>query len=51
MPFVRSSHWSGIRDSIKAITAPPDARSCWGEIKNRVDPELRAFVDGLIAEA
>ncbi len=49
--MLQTQHWSGIRDSIKAITTPPGARTCWGEIKNRVNPEFRAFVDGLIAEA
>ena len=45
-----TEHWSGIRDSIKTILSPPGARLCWGEIKNRVNPEFRAFVDSLIAE-
>ncbi|MGB6352273.1 MAG: hypothetical protein WBG10_19840, partial [Pseudolabrys sp.] len=49
--MLQTQHWSGIRDSIKAITTPPGARICWGEIKNRVNPEFRTFVDGLIAEA
>jgi hypothetical protein len=45
-----SEHWSGIRDSIKAILAPPGARLCWGEMKNLVNPEFRAFIDSLITE-
>ena len=45
-----TEHWSGIRDSIKAILTPPGARLCWGEIKNRVNPEFRAFIDSLLAE-
>ena len=45
-----TEHWSGIRDSIKTILSPPGARLCWGEIKNRVNPEFRAFVDSLISE-
>ena len=45
-----TEHWSGIRDSIKTILSPPGARLCWVEIKNRVNPEFRAFVDSLIAE-
>ena len=45
-----TEHWSGIRDSIKTILSPPGARLCWGEIKNRVNPEFRAFIDSLIAE-
>ncbi len=49
--MLQTQHWSGIRDSIKAIITPPGARACWGEIKNRVNPEFRTFVDGLIAEA
>lgn len=45
-----SEHWSGIRNSIKLILAPPGARSCWAEIQNRVNPEFREFVQALIAE-
>jgi hypothetical protein len=48
--MLQTQHWSGIRDSIKAIMAPPGARACWSEIKSRVNPEFRSFVDGLIAE-
>ena len=47
---LHSQHWSGIRESIKTIMATPGARACWSEIKNRVNPEFRAFIDGLIAE-
>jgi hypothetical protein len=46
---VHTEHWFGIRDSIKAILAPPGARACWSEIKNWLNPEFRAFVDSLIA--
>jgi hypothetical protein len=45
-----TEHWSGIHESIKTIMAPPGARTCWSEIKNRLNPEFRVFVDGLIAE-
>jgi hypothetical protein len=45
-----SEHWPGIRNSIKAIIATPGAQACWSEIKNRLNPEFRAFIDGLIAE-
>ncbi len=48
--MLRTEHWSGIRDSIKAILAPPGARVCWSEIKNRLNPEFRAFIDSLMAE-
>lgn len=47
---LHTQHWSGIRESIKTIMAMPGARACWSEIKNRVNPEFRAFIDGLIAE-
>ena len=47
---LHTQHWSGIRESIKTIMATPGARACWSEIKNRVNPEFRAFIDGLIAE-
>ena len=45
-----TEHWSGIRESIKTIMAPPGARTCWSEIKNRLNPEFRVFIDRLIAE-
>ena len=47
---LHTQHWSGIRESIKTIMATPGARACWSEIKTRVNPEFRAFIDGLIAE-
>lgn len=45
-----SEHWSGIRNSIKAILAPPGARLCWREIETRLNPDFRAFVDKMLAE-
>ena len=42
--------WSGIRESIKEILKQPGARVCWSAIKNRLNPEFRAFTDSLIAE-
>jgi hypothetical protein len=48
--MLQTEHWSGIRNSIKAILAPTGARVCWSEIKNRLNPEFRAFIDSLIAE-
>ena len=48
--LLHTEHWSGIRDSIKAIMATPGAQACWSEIKNRLNPEFRAFIDELIAE-
>jgi hypothetical protein len=48
--LLHTEHWSGIRDSIKAIVASPGARTCWSEIKNRLNPEFRVFIDRLIAE-
>jgi hypothetical protein len=47
--MLHTEHWSGIRESVKAILTPPGARVCWSEIKNRLNPEFRAFVDSLIA--
>jgi hypothetical protein len=47
--LLQTEHWSGIRDSIKAILAPPGARDCWSTIKTRLNPEFRAFIDTLIA--
>jgi hypothetical protein len=46
--MLHSQHWSGIRESIKAIMAPPGAQACWSEMKNRLNPEFRGFVDELI---
>lgn len=48
--LLTSEHWSGIRNSIKAILAPPGARACWSEIGDRLNPDFRAFVAVLIAE-
>ena len=48
--MLHSEHWSGIRNSIKAVLSPPGARICWNEMKNRMNPEFRAFIDDLIAE-
>jgi hypothetical protein len=45
-----TQHWSGIRESIKLIVAAPGAQTCWNEIKGRLNPEFRFFIDGLIAE-
>jgi hypothetical protein len=47
--MLHAEHWSGIRESIKSILAPPGARVCWNEIKNRLNPEFREFVDSLVA--
>jgi hypothetical protein len=48
--LLMTEHWSGIRNSIKAILAPPGARACWKEIKNRFNPDFRTFVTEVIAE-
>ena len=45
-----AEHWPGIRESIKAIIAPPGARTCLSEIKDRLNPEFSAFTSDLIAE-
>jgi hypothetical protein len=45
-----TEHWSGIRESIKTIMAPPGARTCWSEMRNRLNAEFRVVIDGLIAE-
>jgi hypothetical protein len=46
--MLHSQHWSGIRESIKAIMAPPGAQACWSEMKNRLNPEFRSFIDDII---
>jgi hypothetical protein len=48
--MLHNHHWSGIRNSIKAVMAAPGTRVCWSEIKNRLNPEFCAFIDELIAE-
>jgi len=48
--MLNSEHWSGIRNSIKAVLSPPGTRICWGEVKNRFNPEFRHYIDDLIAE-
>jgi hypothetical protein len=48
--MLHTQHWFGIRDSIKAIITAPGAQTCWSEIKNRLNPEFRAFIDDLVAE-
>jgi hypothetical protein len=47
--LLQTDHWSGIRDSIKAIVAPPGARDCWSTIKSRLNPEFRVFIDTLFS--
>jgi hypothetical protein len=47
--LLQAEHWSGIRESIKAIVAPPGAQDCWGTIKNRLNPDFRAYIDTLIS--
>jgi hypothetical protein len=48
--MLSSEQWSGIRSSIKAVLTPPGTRICWGEVKNRFNPEFRDYIDKLIAE-
>jgi hypothetical protein len=48
--LLSSEQWSGIRNSIKAVMTPPGTRICWGELKNRFNPEFRDYIDKLIAE-
>lgn len=47
--MLHAEHWSGIRNSIEAILAPRGAQDCWYELRNRFNPEFRAFVDSLVA--
>jgi hypothetical protein len=47
--LLQAEHWSGIRESIKAIVAPPGAQDCWSTIKNRLNPDFRAYIDTLIS--
>jgi hypothetical protein len=48
--MLQTEHWSGIRNSIKAIVTPAGAQACWSEIKHRLNPEFRKFIDELITE-
>jgi hypothetical protein len=43
-------HWSGIRESVKAVMASPGARTCWSEIQGRLNPQFRGFIGRLLAE-
>jgi hypothetical protein len=47
--LLQSDHWSGIRDSIKAIADPPGARECWSVINCHLNPEFRAFIGTLMS--
>src|SRR5215831_3790424 len=47
--MLHSDHWSGMRNSIKTIVAPPGARGCWREIRARFNPTFASFIDSLIA--
>jgi hypothetical protein len=46
--MLHSQHWFGIRESIKDVMSPPGAQACWSEIKSRLNPQFRSFVDALI---
>lgn len=48
--MLHNHHWCGIRNGIKAVMAAPGARTCWSEIKNRLNPEFCDFIDELTAE-
>ena len=48
--LLTSEHWSGIRNSIRAILTPPGAQACWSEIADRLNPDFRAFIAVLIGE-
>lgn len=49
--MLHERQWSGIRDSIAAIVTPPGATACWKTIRNRLNPDFRAFIDALIAQS
>lgn len=49
--MLHTRQWSGIRDSIAAIVTPPGAQACWRDIRNRLNPDFRRFVDDLIAQS
>ena len=48
--MLHADHWSGMRNSIKTIVAPPGAQDCWREIRTRFNPTFAGFVDSLIAQ-
>lgn len=48
--LLRSNHWSGIRNSIKAVLSTPGTKRCWTEIQDRFNPQFRDFINELIAE-
>lgn len=45
-----ADHWVGIRNSLLAVMDPPGARACWAEIRTRLNPDFRLFVDQLLGE-
>ena len=47
--MLNNEHWSGIRNSICAVMTPPGAQACWNELKKRMNPAFRKFIDGVIA--
>jgi hypothetical protein len=48
--MLHSDHWSGMRNSIETIVAPPGAQGCWREIRARFNPTFARFIDSLIAQ-
>jgi hypothetical protein len=46
---LHGAHWQGIRESITAIMSSPGARVCWGQIRDRLNPQFGAFIDGIVA--
>jgi hypothetical protein len=47
--MLENEHWSGIRESVKAILGTPGARDCWRDIKSRLNPTFCNFIETLIA--
>jgi hypothetical protein len=45
--MLHEQHWFGIRESTRAVMAPPGARACWAEIRTRFNPQFAEFVDEL----
>ena len=43
--------WSGIRNSIRAVLAPPGTQACWNTMKDRFNPAFREFIGTLLMDA
>lgn len=48
---LKDESWNGLRNTIESILSSPGQREAWSLIKNRLNPEFRAYIDGYVARA